>query len=311
VHPAAAHASRGRLALSVLLVGAAWGAMYALYPVGLARSGPVWLAALRFDAFLLGAVAVVLVRRLPIRPRGWRDAAAIAAYAGLNVVLHNLFLMAGTKHVPVAVVGIATGLNPMITLLLARVALPGVRVGPAALAGLALGLAGVGLLAWQGGAGGGAVDPAWAFVVLGGVLAWAAGSVAMKASRSTLPPLALAVWGSLAGAIVLQATAFVTEPLPDIDGPYLGTVAFAGLVGGLGAFLLWGGIVRDHGPERANLASYVSPVAASLAAWVLLGQPLRWAHAAAYALVAAGLTLALRAAARSPTPPPEAPPAAE
>lgn len=284
---------RGRLAVSVLLVGLAWGVMYALYPVGLARSGPLWLAALRFDAFLLGAVVVALARRTPLRPTRGRDWAAIAAYGGLNVVLHNVGLMAGSQHVPIAVVAIATGLNPLLTLVLARAVLPGTRLAPRAITGLVAGLAGVALLALQGGSDGGAIDWRWALVVLGGVLAWSSGSVALKASGSGLPPLALAVWGALAGAIVLQAGAITLEPLPRIDAAYVATVAFAGLVGGLAAFLLWGGIVRDHGPQRANLASYVSPVAASLAAWALLDQPLRPAHAMAYALVALGLTLSL------------------
>jgi O-acetylserine/cysteine efflux transporter len=295
-------AKRRRLAVSVLLVGLAWGVMYALYPVGLARSGPVWLAALRFDVFFVGALAVALVRRTPLMPSGWRDWCAIGAYAGFNVVLHNLGLMAGSKHVPVAAVSIATGLAPLLTLLLARVALPGVRIGARALVGLAAGLAGVAVLAFQGGAHGGAVPLVWALVVLGGVLAWCVGSVAMKASGSAMRPLALAVWGSLAGAIVLQAAALAAEPLPRIDAPYAGAVLFAGLVGGLAAFLLWGGLVRDFGPQRANLASYVSPVAASLTAWLLLGQALRPAHVLAYALVALGLTLALAPTRRPASP---------
>ena len=309
MHQPTAATGRGRLIGSVLLVGVAWGIMYALYPVGLARSGPVWLAALRFDAFLAGALAVAFWRRTPLRPQLRGDWAAIGAYAGFNVVLHNLGLMAGSQHVPVAAVSIATGLAPLLTLLLARAALPGVRIGARALVGLAAGLAGVALLALQGGADGGAVPLVWALVVLGGVLAWCVGSVAMKASGSTMRPLALAVWGSLAGAVVLQGAALAVEPLPRIDAPYLGTVAFAGLVGGLAAFLVWGGIVRDHGPQRANLASYVSPVAASLTAWLLLGQQLRPAHAAAYALVALGLTLSL-ATPRAP-PPAEVPAPAE
>ena len=286
-------ATTRRLVAAVLLVGVAWGVMYALYPVGLARSGPVWLAALRFDAFLLGALAVAVVRRMPLRPQGLRDWAAIGAYAGLNVILHNLALMAGSAHVPVAIVAICTGLNPLITLVLARLVLPGMHIPRLAWAGIAAGFAGVALLAADRGLGGAAVDGLWVAVALLGVLAWAAGSVAMKAAGSTLPPLALAVWGALVGAVVLQGTALAVEPFPAIDAPYLGTVAFAGLVGGLAAFLLWGGIVRDFGPQRANLASYVSPVAASLTAWVLLDQPLRLVHGAAYALVALGLTLSL------------------
>lgn len=297
-----------RVTLAVVLVGAAWGVMYALYPVGLARGGPAWLAALRFDAFLLGAVAVAAWRKVPLRPRGRADWLAILAYAGLNVVAHNLLLMAGTKHAPVALVAMATGLNPLITLLLARLVLPGVRLSWRAGAGLACGFAGVGLLALNGGHGGAAATSwPWALVVLGGVASWSAGSVALKRAGSALPPLALAVWGALLGGAALSVAAFVAEPVPAIDLPYLGAVAFAGLVGGLAAFLAWGAVVRDHGPQRANLASYVSPVAASVTAWALLGQPLRAVHLAAYALVAAGLALALAA----PTARTTAPPAAE
>lgn len=282
-----------RLAAEVLFVGAAWGVMYALYAVGLERSGPVWLAALRFAAFLVGALAVAAWRRVPLRPKGRADWLAIAAYAGLSVAAHNVLLMAGTRHVPVALVAMATGLNPLFTLVIARFALPGVRLSPRVLAGFVLGFAGVALLALQGGADGGAVAWPWALVVLGGVLAWSSGSVAIKATRSTLPPLVLAVWGALIGAAVLGLGAFALEPLPRVDLPYLGAVLFAGLGGGLAAFLVWGALVRDHGPQRANLASYVSPVAASLTAWAVVGQPLGFVHLAAYALVALGLTFSL------------------
>src|SRR5688572_22951096 len=154
--------------------------MYALYPVGLARSGPVWLAAMRFEAFLLGALAVAAWRRLPLRPHGARDWVAIAAYAGLNVVLHNLLLMAGTGHLPVAIVAICTGLNPLLTLLLARLALPGSGIAPRAWLGVACGFGGVALLALSRGTGGGEVDWPWVLVALGGVAAWSSGSVAMK-----------------------------------------------------------------------------------------------------------------------------------
>ena len=296
-----------RLAAEVVFVGVAWGVMYALYPVGLARSGPVWLAALRFAAFFAGALLVALARRVPLRPQGRADWIAILAYAGLNVALHNVLLMAGSHHAPVAFVAMATGLNPLLTLVLARLFLPGVRLAPRALLGVAVGFSGVAVLAWQGGADGAHVALPWALVVLGGVLAWSSGSVALKASRSTLPPLVLAVWGALLGTAVLTLGAVAVEPLPTFDLPLLAVVAFSGLGGGLAAFVVWGAIVRDHGPQRANLASYVSPVAASLTAWVLLGQALRPVHAAAYVLVAAGLTLSLRStqAKAAPAPSPE------
>lgn len=296
---------RAQVATAVLLVGAAWGVMYALYPVGLQRSGPFWLAALRFDAFVLGVLVVALLARVRLRaPASARDWSAVAAYAGLNVVLHNVALMAGSQHVPVAFVAMTTGLSPLVTILLGRMFLGRTRLTPAALLGFVAGFAGVALLALQGGADGGSVPWMWAIVVFGGVVAWSAGSVALKAAASDLPPLSLALWSSLLGALALQTGALVLEPLPRFDLPYVGTVAFAGLIGGLGAFLLWNGVVREFGPHRANLASYVSPVAASITAWIVVDQALRPVHAVAYALVAFGLTLAVVAGPRAAAPPP-------
>jgi drug/metabolite transporter (DMT)-like permease len=296
-----------RLAVSLLLVGVAWGVMYALYPIGLDASGPVALAAWRFVAFFVGAVLASFLLRAPLRrPRSGRDWAGIASYAGFNVVLHNLGMMAGAGHVPVALVGLATGLNPLLTLALARVALPGTRVTRIAIVGLLVSLAGVGLLALRGGVEGGALPWFWILVVLGGVAAWAAGSVALKVARPGLPALSLAAWSSLAGAAVLLPVSLALEPSPRIDASYVLVVAFSGLVGGLGAFLIWNQVVHRFGPHRANLSSYVSPVAASFAAWVLLDQAVGWVHLASYGLVALGLTLAL-AGPRAPSAPAASP----
>lgn len=280
--------------LDVVVVGALWGVMYALYPLGLRHASPAWLAAARFLVFFVGALAAALVLRVPLRVRSARDWWAILAYAAFNVVLHNLGLMAATQRLPVAAVSLLTALNPVLTLLLVRATVPGTRASPTTWTGLALGLAGLAVLDLRGGAAGARLPWDGLALALLGVGAWAVGSVAVKAADATLPPLALCTWAALIGYVTLQATALVTAPVPPVDSGLVVAASFAGLGGGLAAFLVWIRIVRRDGPQRANLATYVSPVVASLAAIPLAQQGITWVHGVAYVLVALGLTVALR-----------------
>lgn len=280
----------------VALTGTAWGLTYALYPVGLALAGPLWLSALRFDAFALGALAALLLveGRVPV-PRGARDWAAVAAYGGLCVVLHNLGVVGGSAHVPVALVGLLAGTSPLLTAGLQAAVLPQLRLTPRLVASFAVGFVAVALLA---GARGGVpsldLSP-WTVAVFLAFLSWAVGAVAIKRSGSTLPPLALGFWGALASVPVLHALAAVAgEAVPEPSLRLAGVVLFTGLVGGVGGFLLWLRVVRSHGPAHASLASFVSPAVASLAGIVLLDQPLGPLHAVAYALLGASLWLAFR-----------------
>lgn len=278
----------------VLAVGLVWGITYALYPVGLAFAGPLWLAALRFDVFCVGAFAACWAFDGGVRaPATWRDAAAIATYAGLNIVLHNLAIIGGAAHVPVAVVGILAGLTPILTAALAPLALPQSRPSGRLLLGLAAGFGGVAVLTF---ARPGPVDLAvstWTLVAFAGFLAWALGAVLVKAAASPLPSLSVGFWAALLSVAILQPLALAAEPLPSFT-PTLGlAVLFVGLVGGIGGFVGWMRLVRRLGPAHASLASLVSPAVASVAAAALLGQPLGWAHLAAYVLVGAGLVVAV------------------
>lgn len=279
----------------VLGVGLVWGLTYALYPVGLRSVGPLWLAALRFDTFCAGAFVACWAVDGGVRiPATWRDAAAIATYAGLNIVLHNLATIGGSAHVPVAVLGILAGLTPLLTAALSPLVLPQARPSLRLVAGLLAGFGGVAVLTL---ARPGPLDvtvSAWTFVVFLGFLAWALGSVLVKAAASPMPSLSVGFWAALVAVAILQPLALGLEPAPRVSLPLAGVVLFIALVGGIGGFLGWMRLVRGFGPAHASLASLVSPAVASVAAAALLGQPLGWAHLVAYVLVGLGLVAAVR-----------------
>lgn len=284
----------------VLIIAAAWGLMYSSYKVGLERSGPLWLASLRFEAFALAALVASLFVRGALRvPSTGRDWAAVLAYAGLNVVLHNLGTIGGAGHVSVAVIGVLAGTTPLLTAGFAWVLPPRSRFGPWTLGGLLLGFVGVAFLAAQRNAGGDWAISFWAIVVLLGFAAWALGTVLIRWADSALHGLSIGFWGSLSALLVLQPAALVLEPLPRFDAVLVAIAAFAGAVGGVLAFLLWLGLVRKHGARNANLVSYVSPIATTLSGILFLDEPFSPVALLAYAFIAAGLGLVIHDMPRS------------
>jgi drug/metabolite transporter (DMT)-like permease len=288
----------------VAFTGLVWGLTYALYPVGLREAGPVWLAALRFDAFAVGAFVACWVVDGGVKvPTRLRDVAAVATYALLNVTLHNLATIGGSGHVPVAIVGIMAGLTPVMTAALAPLVLPGQPVGRRLVLGLLLGFVGVATLALTHPGGLEGEFGAWTLIVFAGFLAWALGAVLIRASRSTLPSLSVGFWGALLSVAILQPLAFGLEPTPVLTLRLVGVVLFIGLVGGIGGFLGWMRLVRGWGPAQASLPSLVSPAVASLAGAVLVQQQLGLLHLVAYLLVAGGLAVAVRDLIRAPAPP--------
>jgi drug/metabolite transporter (DMT)-like permease len=289
-----AHPHRLRLLGFILLVGCLWGVLYSFYAIGLARAGPWWLAALRFDAFCVAALVACLATGQRVRAPATRgEWGAVVAYGVLNVALHNLGMMIGAQYVPVAVVGIAAGVNPILTVALARVFHPGTPWSRTLGVALLSGFAGVGVLAFAKGDGTFGLDP-WALVVVAGVAAWSLGSVIIKSTGASLPMLLVAFWGSAVGVLVLQPAAFVLEPTPRMDWTLAGVIVYLSVFGGLLAFLIWMRVVRRYGATQANLVSFFSPVATSIAGFLLLGQPIGYVHLVAYLLIALGLFLAVR-----------------
>jgi probable blue pigment (indigoidine) exporter len=287
--------NRFSLVLYVLIIAVSWGLMYTSYKIGLERSGPLWLASLRFEFFAGAALIAGLLIPGALRwPAGAGDWGAVAAYAGLNVILHNLGTIGGAAFVPTAVIGVLAGTTPILTAGFAQWLLPDQRLTRTTLIGLACGFAGVAVLTTQRSEAGAFALSGWTLLVGAGFACWALGTVLIRASGSKLHGLSLGLWGSLIAVLVLQPLAFALEPVPDFDLTLIGVAAFAGLVGGVLAFLLWLGLVRRYGPRNANLVSYVSPIATTLSGVIFLKESVGVAAFGAYALIALGLGLVVR-----------------
>jgi drug/metabolite transporter (DMT)-like permease len=212
--------SSRRLVFGALVAaGLLWGTTVPLSKVALEWLPPAWLAVARFAV----AAAVLLAVSRP----GWRGAfrPAVLVAGGLgygaSVVLQNL----GLQRTSVTHAALIVGTSPMLIAVIAALWHRTVT-RPAAWAGFAVSLAGVGLIA--GGRGGGATLGGDALVMAAQVVC-ATFTVAQNRLLPGRDPVAVTGAQFLAAALATAPVALATERFPALPAGSAPLLAFAGL----------------------------------------------------------------------------------
>jgi drug/metabolite transporter (DMT)-like permease len=185
---------------------------------------------------------------------------------------------------------------------------PGGRRQPLAVwFGLAVGLAGVGVLVGPTGlAGAERVDPIGAALVLGGSLAWAAGSLLARGGGRP----ASALWGSalqmLCGGALLLGLAAARGDFarvasaggaPSVNS--LVAVAYLVVFGSLIGFTAYVWLLQHAAPAKVATYAYVNPLVAVGLGWAIGGEPLGARTLAAAGVIVAGVALITAGRARA------------
>lgn len=282
-----------------LLLSAAWGSAFVAIKAGLAYFPPVLYAAFRYDlaaALMLGYAAVTTERWRPRSAGEWR---LVGVGGLLMIAAYQAFLFVGEQSTTSAAAAVIVGLNPVLTTAFARGLLPGDRLRPAGLLGLAMGLAGVVLIAGADVSAFLAAEPIGEVLVLAAVTAFALGSVLTKRSEADLPVVTMEAWAMLVGAVVLHgASAAIGESADAVQWSPggLASLAYLVVVASALGFLLYFELLERLGPVEINLVSYVSPVFAAAVGWLLLAEPVGARTAGGFLLVVAGFGLVKRVA---------------
>lgn len=296
---------RGREAIALATLYLVWGPTYLAIRVGLDGFPPFVLGALRF---LIGGGAVLLVLRLRGRRGGDRRQWAAAALVGTLLLLGgNGLVIWSEQWVPTGVAAVLVATVPLWTVLFEAAMF---RSPPSrwALAAVALGTAGVVVLAGPRAWGAGAV-PWWgALALVAASASWALGTV--LARRLPRPASALEataqqmVAGGIGFALVALALGEFAQWRPATTSmaawSALAYLIVAGSWIGFSAYL-W--LLEHSTPARATSYAYVNPVVAVLLGWALRGEPLTARVLVALLLVAGAVLLVLRDAARPAAPP--------
>lgn len=285
--------SRYRRAGLFLVLAVGWGGAYPAMKYGLEQGlAPVFYAALRFDFAAVAFLAYVAVSVDDWLPRTRDDVEYVLVSAVFIVALSNAFLLVGQTYTSSGVAAMVVSLNPVLAAGFARVLLPGEEFSPTELLGLALGLVGVAVIARP--------DPgSFGRQTYGvGLLLVAAGSVALgsvltQRTEPSVSTFAGSAWAMVVGAVALHATAGVYGGGPTVRvTPELAVaVVFLGVVGTAVAYAAYFTLLEAVGPVRTNLVSYLVPIVASAAGWVVFGSAITSLTFAGFAVIFVGFVL--------------------
>lgn len=288
---------RWKLVVAFTAVYLVWGSTYLAIRVAIETLPPFLMAGVRF---LIAGSVLYGWARLHGAPRPsfaqWRSAILIG---GLLFVGGNGGVVWAERTVPSGIAALLVASEPLWIVLLdwlpPRPARPGGRV----LLGVGLGFTGVALLIapWQ--AGGTAVDPVGAVVIVLAAASWAAGS--LHSRRAELPASPLASTGSLmlAGGALLTLVGLATgEPArfdpAAVSAGSLAALAYLVVFGSLVAFTAYAWLVRNAPAPQVATYAYVNPMIAVVLGWLVASEPIGPRTLVAAAVIVGAVALLTR-----------------
>jgi drug/metabolite transporter (DMT)-like permease len=274
------------------IVAAIWGASYLFIKVAVDEVEPTAMMFIRL--VLATAVLVpVLIWRLgasdavaAVRETGWK------AYGVglLNAALPFVLIAWGEKYVDSGVAAIANATVPIFVVLLALRFNPSERVYGLRLAGILVGLVGVGVLAGLHPEGGWwAVAGTLAIVVAS--LSYAAANHFVQHNYSQTAPLVIATVSCATAALILLPFALVQWPeeVPSLEAT--GSIVALGVLGTAVALLFFYRLLNRYGAARASLVTYLLPPVALVYGVLILDEELTLNAALGLVLILVGVAL--------------------
>jgi drug/metabolite transporter (DMT)-like permease len=287
---------RGALLFAALCL--VWGIPYLLIKIAVDELAPIALVFLRtgLAAALLLPIALARGQVMPVLRR-WRP---LLAYTVIEMSIPWLLLTEAERHLTSSLTGLLIAAVPLVGVALAWFGNSGERTGPVGLAGLLIGVLGVGALVGfdVSGANLGAVA-ALAVVAVG----YAVGPAILARSLGDLPGL-----GVVATSLVLAAVGYAPFALPQLPASTPSTsvivsVVLLAVVCTAAAFLLFFGLVAEVGPVRATVITYVNPAVAVAAGALVLDEPVTVVMVVGFVLIITGSVFATRAPKHVPVKP--------
>jgi drug/metabolite transporter (DMT)-like permease len=275
-----------------------WGVTWLPTKIAVQTVPPIFLATARFLLSGVLFLVIVRVRRLPLRIPAF---GRIVAASLLITTGCYSFVFWGVAHAP-------SGLSAIVNLSLMPIFLAFIgflygqeRLSARRVGAIGFGIAGLVLLfSGRAGAAQGGVNAVLALSsVAVGTACYAWGSVISRPLTQTMPPLVLAFWETLIGAIGLVPVSLLLEGYDPGrfaalgDGRVLVCLGVMVIGGSLVAFSIFLWLVRDWGAFRAGLYAFVSPVIAVAIGVIYAHEPFGWAEASGMGIMLAATALAL------------------
>jgi drug/metabolite transporter (DMT)-like permease len=269
-----------------------WGASYLLIKIGIDGGVPApdvaWLR-----VALAAVILVVLAWRagtLPTLSGRWRW---VFGYAVAEISIPFPLIAAGEVHIASSLTAIIIASVPLIVTVLSLRFDPSERPTPVRALGLGIGF--VGVIALVGiDVAGSEAQAVGALAVLVGAVGYAIGPMLVKLGMDGIDGRAAMGASLVIATVILAPVAAVDLPRRTPTTGALAAVAALGVFCTAMAFVVYTLLVREAGPGRATIITYVNPVVAVVLGVTLLGERPGPGALAGLALILVGSWLSTR-----------------
>ncbi|HWG93083.1 MAG TPA: DMT family transporter [Mycobacteriales bacterium] len=267
-----------------------WGVPYLLIKVAVEELSPPELVLLRcaLAAALLLPLAAAQ-RRLRVPRPLWP---ALALFTVLEMTGPWLLISYAEQTLSSGLAGLLVATVPIVSVVAGRVLGEADRLDGVRVAGLAVGMAGVGaLLGLDVGGGELLAVGAMALVVLG----YGTAPLVITRRLGGVPGVAVSAW-----ALALTAVVYLPFGLPSLlagpvpSGRVVGSVVALAVLCTAAALVLFFALIREVGPNRALVITFLNPAVAVALGIVVLGEALTAGTLVGFPLVLLGCVLATR-----------------
>jgi probable blue pigment (indigoidine) exporter len=283
-----------------VLLSVLWGSSFVAIKAGLEYIPPVLFASLRYDVagvLLLGYAALATDRWVPRSRADWVE---VLVAAVLVIAAYNAFLFVGEQGVTSGVAAILVATSPILTTGFSRLLLPDSRLTPLGVVGLACGFVGVVLVAIPGPEAVAIEQLVAPGLVFLAAVSVALGSVLIERTDSDIGTEGAVAWSFLLGAVGMHATsaALPGESVGDLAVTVESVVAlvYLAVLASVVGYVIYFRLLARLGAVDINLVSYVAPVVAAVAGWVVLGETLDPLTVVGFVVIAVGFALLKRRA---------------
>lgn len=267
-----------------------WAVCFPLIAAGLSLAPPLYFAALRSFVAGAGLLAPAIALRRPL-PQGWRVWLGLLGigFSATSLGFGGMFLAGGVVSPGLATV--IANAQPLIAAGLAYFVL-GERLGPRRWVGLALGFAGIVLIALPGFGGANSNStPGGVGYVLLGALGVAVGNILFKRLAGQIDLLMATGWQFILGCIPLFLAALSFEEPAQVGWSlrFVVVLLTLSLLGTALAFALWFSLLRRGELNRLNTFTFLTPAFALVIGAVFFGERLGLIEVGGIILTLAGV----------------------
>jgi len=276
-----------------LLLCLIWGSTWLFIKLGLEDLPPLTFAGIRFLIATIVLLFLVALRRLPF-PRQRRDFMLLAGTGILSFSVNYGLVFWGEQYISSGLAALLQSMLPAFGLIIAHYYLPGEPMTPSRIAGVVMGVVGVGVIfSNQLQVSGPKALWGSAALVLSAFCA-AYANVLVKAYCKHIDPVVLAAGQMMFGLIPLFLIGIPLEGNPfRFHWTYMALISllYLAVVGTVIAFSLYYWLIRNMNVTDTMLIALVTPVVAVVLGMIVLKERLQWRTLVGGLMIVSGIAL--------------------